>query len=361
MPTIHPPGVPAVSLHMENGAHPSAESVVDGFVCLESSASPLPLESRPPESLTPGQREILGQQFRARALSRVFNDCERTIETDHRDALHRLRSLAGGAGSADALLARVVSVLQAGRLTINFKADQLGGADDWIRRGEYVNCFALGDRPGQPAGYSVGRARMEERVLGFDSVLDSNPFRDYGRYADSRDATKRQRWFQWTSRPLYAALDYLNGPRGGAPHFGASYLVLADHMKQVSTFTPVDSYATSGLCDAIRPDKVCTWHHFPRLVAHAQNDLFGYNCLEHLCRAADGKTGSVHARYGKGGVGNHIEAQVHGRVRLDRDVKEVHISRMELDQLHFAKQRDDVIQAIKDKNAALGRPFFFLD
>lgn len=335
------------------------EPTVDDFVWVDDGPTPRPLAFCPPESLTPEQREQLGEQFRAQALDHVRQDCERTVEADRRAASRRLRGRAGGAEQAGALLDRVVSRLQASRLTINFRAERLLGSE-WFKRGEYLNCFTFGESPGQPLGYPVGRAQMEEHALGMRRALNCSPFREYGRFESACDATRRQRWFQPSSRPLYAALDFLDGPRGGARHYGGSFLVLADHMKDVATFTPVDSFATRFLRDAVTPDKVCTSKHFPRLVAHAQEDRIGYNCLKHLCRAADGLPGPIPAGYGAGGANNYIEAQIYGRIRFDRDVKEIHVSRAELDLLP-APRRTRLIDTLKAANQTMGRRFYIVD
>ncbi len=337
-----------------------AETTVDDFVWIAEPPSPRPLEFCAPESLTPAQREQLGERFRADVLDDIREDCERTSSADRHAAVKRLTGRARTAGQAEALLDRMVAMLQRSRLTINFKAEQLVQSDGWFKQDEYLNCFARGEGPGQPVGYSVGRAQMEESALGLSRTLNSSTCREYGRFESVADATRRQRWFQPGSRPLYAALDFLDGPRGGAQHYGGSYLVLEEHMKRMASFTPTDSFATRHLRNAVSPEKVCTWHHFPRLVRHAQNDLVGYNCLKHLCRAADGQVGPVPSGYGKGGANNYIEAQVYGRIRFECDVKEIHISLAELNDLPTQK-RDRLIATLAAANARMGRRFYIVD
>lgn len=332
---------------------------VDGFVPV--SAGPYPIEFSDPERLTPEQRQALGERFREAAFHQLRESCERTREADHRAALRRLRRHAGGAAQSEALLERVVSVLEGARITINFKAQTLiGRSDQWFRRGEYLNCFALGDSADRPPGYSVGRAQIEDSTLGLRGLIQGSPLGRYGRFESDTDATRRQRWFQPSSRPVYGALDFLNAPRGAASHYGQSYLVLADHMKRSSTFTPVDTFATRFLRTSVTPDQVCTADHFSRLVAHAQDDLLGYSCLKHLCRAAKGVSGPVPAGYGQGGANNYIEAQIFGPVRFDRDVKEIHISRAEFAALP-GPQRERLIAQLKAANAAMGRSFYLVD
>lgn len=307
--------------------------------------------------------EILGQRFRDVVLGQVVEDCERTLEKDRQDALKLLRNTFSGE-PAEALLDRMVALLQGSRLTINFKLHEVRELPALYKEREYKNCFAVGEARGQPPGYSVGRAQLEESTLGIRRLLQTSAFRDFGRYESERNATIRQPLFQWTSRPLYAALDFLKGPHGGASHYGKSFLVLAKHMRNVSTFSPVDTFATTRLvANAVTPDKVCTWHHFPRLVAHAQRDKFGYNCLRNLYLAATGQPKSPPpSGYGKGGQNNHIEAQVHGRLVFGRDVEAVHVSMDELHQLTLPGQRDKAIEAMKAENRELGRNVYvFID
>ena len=335
------------------------EPSADGFVLV--SGGPYPMEDCAPERLTPDQRRELGERFRDAAFRQLRDDCERTREMDHRAAARRLRSHAGGAAQAEALLDRVVATLQNARMTINFKAQTLvSRSDQWFQRGEYLNCFELGDSADRPAGYSVGRAQIEDSTLGLRRLINGSPLGRYGRFESGTDATRKQRWFQSASRPVYGALDFLNAPRGAASHYGQSYLVLADHVKQSATFTPVDTFATRILRNAVKPDQVCTAEHFPRLVAHAQDHPFGYSCLKQLCRAAKGDAGPIPAGYGQGGESNYIEAQIFGRVRFDRDVKEIHISRVELDALP-ALQRERLIERMKDANRRMARRFYFVD
>ena len=307
--------------------------------------------------------EILGQRFRDVVLGQVVDDCERTLEKDRHDALKLLRTTFRGE-PAEALLDRMVALLQGSRLTINFKLHEVRELPALYKEREYKNCFAVGEARGQPPGYSVGRAQLEESTLGIRRLLQTSAFRDFGRYESERNATIRQPLFQWTSRPLYAALDFLEGPHGGASHYGKSFLVLAKHMRNVSTFSPVDTFATTRLVtNAVTPDKVCTWHHFPRLVAHAQKDTFGYNCLRNLYLAANGQPKSpLPSGYGKGGQNNHIEAQVHGRLVFGRDVEAVHVSMDELHQLTLPGRRDKAIEAMKAENRELGRNVYvFID
>lgn len=307
--------------------------------------------------------EILGQRFRDVVLGQVFEDCERTLGKDRHDALKLLRNTFRGE-PAEALLDRMVALLQGSRLTINFKLHEVRELPALYKEREYKNCFAVGEARGQPPGYTVGRAQLEESTLGIRRLLQTSAFRDFGRYESESDATVRQPLFQWTSRPLYAALDFLKGPHGGASHYGKSFLVLAKHMRNVSTFSPVDTFATTRLVtNAVTPDKVCTWHHFPRLVAHAQKDTFGYNCLRNLYLAANGQPKSpLPSGYGKGGQNNHIEAQVHGRLVFGRDVEAVHVSMDELHQLTLPGRRDKAIEAMKAENRELGRNVYvFID
>lgn len=50
-----------------------------------------------------------------------------------------------------------------------------------------------------------------------------------------------------------------------------------------------------------------------------------------------------HPRYGLGGARNYIDAQIHGRIEIARDIDEVHISMEELDQLPLPGSKDRLL------------------
>ncbi|TDC27410.1 DUF3626 domain-containing protein [Streptomyces sp. 8K308] len=155
------------------------------------------------------------------------------------------------------------------RLTMNFHPDRLVGdrlvllkmAED----GVYCSQFVTGTSNGGLTAYPGGdRWRWESRVFG-------------GAY-DRAEAH---------ARPVYGALNYRRASVGGAPRFGSSHFRLAAHALERATFCYPDSSTDPS---AFGVASRCA------LIDLAQTD--GLDALD-----------------------GHIEAQIHGPVRLDRDVE----------------------------------------
>jgi len=292
------------------------------------------------------RRLICGQLFRGRALYEIFTRCERRVEDDRRRALAR-------AGGDECLLNGMLQALRDARLTINFNPVQLVQSLRPHLGSEWVNCFAFREKPGAPRGSNVGRAHMEEFALGLGELLGGN--QPYAEFA--RDCQERS--FQWTSRPCYAALDFLHGPKGGAPTYGSSFLVLHDRFKHVCSYSPVDTFA-QRLGRDVNPNELSTFFHLEALIGNCQDDWLGYSCLGSLKKKASGKDVPIHRNYGHGGRNNYIDVQVYARILLHRDVKEIHLSYEDLLQMSD-KQRQDVERNSADLNGKLGREFIIID
>ncbi|HEU5333853.1 MAG TPA: DUF3626 domain-containing protein [Actinocrinis sp.] len=156
------------------------------------------------------------------------------------------------------------------RVTLNFHPDRAADGQPPIleslgKQGVYLSQFATGTSNGGLTAYPGGdRWRWESRM--FDGAYDgAHP----------------------TQRPVYGALNYRRRSVGAAPRFGAAHLVLRAETLARSTFCYPDSSLN------------------PADVGVAQR--MG---LIPLALAAD-----VDA------LDDHIEAQVHGPVRLDTDVE----------------------------------------
>lgn len=100
-------------------------------------------------------------------------------------------------------------------------------------------------------------------------------------------------------RPVYGALDHRRGPLGGAPRFGSAYLRLTPEVLGRTSFCFPDSvfgpglFGTADACDLVR---------------HAEEYARGV------------REGADEARDG-GLLDAYVEAHVHGRVELARDVE----------------------------------------
>jgi hypothetical protein len=304
-----------------------------------------------------GDRErklIYGQLFRTRILQEIFTRCEKRAEVDRQKALAR-------AGGDEHLLNGMLRVLREARLTINFNPVQIEQSSSARIGDEVVNCFAFREKPGAPRGSNAGRAHMEEYVLGLGELLrGKQPYAEFGRYDSAGFGAGPARDFQWTSRPCYAALDFLHGPNGGAPTYGHSFLVLHDHFKHVCSYCPVDTFALRLGHANVRPNELSTFFHLETLIARCQDDPLGYSCLKSLKAKACGKDMPVHRNYGYGGRNNYIDAQVYARIVLHRDVKEIHFASKDLLQMP-AQQRQILERTRTDLNNRLGREFVFID
>ncbi|MFF0304706.1 DUF3626 domain-containing protein [Streptomyces sp. NPDC004562] len=155
------------------------------------------------------------------------------------------------------------------RVTMHFHPDRVAGsipilsrmAEDGVYRSQFVTGTSNGGLTAHPGG---DRWRWESRLFA-------------GAYDDATPDL----------RPVYGALNYLRDPIGGAPRFGSSYFRLRPETLPRATFCyPDSSAAPSSFGVAER----CS--------------------LLALAEAADIDP-----------LDGHIEAQIHGPVRFDRDVE----------------------------------------
>jgi Protein of unknown function (DUF3626) len=181
---------------------------------------------------------------------------------------------AGAARGAAAL--RHVAALSSGppldpglRITLNFHPDRLSAGlpilEALARDGAYHSQFVTGTGNGGLTAHPGGdRWRWESRIFG-------------GTYDDALPA----------ERPVYGALDVRRQVVGAAPRFGSSHLRLTGRALHRATFCYPDS--------AAEPTDfgVAAGTHLPALAAADERDA----------------------------LDDYIEAQVHGGVRLDRDVE----------------------------------------
>jgi uncharacterized protein DUF3626 len=155
------------------------------------------------------------------------------------------------------------------RVTLNFHPDrQADGVAVLValaREGTYVSQFVTGTSNGGLTGHPGGdRWRWESRI--FAGAYDDAPARD---------------------RPVYGALNFRNQPVGAAPRFGSAHFRLAAGTLERTTFCYPDSVREP-----------------------ADFGVAARMGLVPLAEAADTDA-----------LDDYIEAQVHGPVRLDRDVE----------------------------------------
>jgi hypothetical protein len=155
------------------------------------------------------------------------------------------------------------------RVTLNFHPDRVAGGmlaiEALARDGVYRSQFETGTSNGGLTAYPGGdRWRWERRIFG-------------GAYDDAPPAL----------RPKYGALNVRRKPAGGAPRFGSAHLRL----------TP-ETLARTTFC---YPDSVFEPEHF---------GVADKSALVELALADE-----------RDALDDYVEAQVHGEVRLDRDVE----------------------------------------
>ncbi|MFF3066897.1 DUF3626 domain-containing protein [Kitasatospora sp. NPDC057936] len=155
------------------------------------------------------------------------------------------------------------------RLTMNFHPDRIAGGEPVLVRmasdGRYHSQFVTGTSNGGLTARPGGdRWHWESRI--FAGAYDDAPPQE---------------------RPVYGALDFRCDPAGGAPRFGSSYFRLSAATLARATFCYPDSSTDPS---AFGVASRCA------LVELAEVD-------------------------GLDAVDGHIEAQIHGPVRFDRDVE----------------------------------------
>lgn len=151
------------------------------------------------------------------------------------------------------------------RVTLNFHPDRAGILDALADSGLYLSQFATGTSNGGLTAHPGGdRWHWESRIFGTAYDEASNP-----------------------ARPVYGALNFRHKPVGAAPRFGSAHLRLTADVLSRTTFC--------------YPDSTFEPTHF---------GVAGKMSLIELAEADQ-----------KDALDDYIEAQVHGPVRLDRDVE----------------------------------------
>lgn len=238
---------------------------------------------------------------------RAVDAVERRAVASRADDLARARDLFD-----DAWPALKDEFVRAGRLTINFHPDRItpsgvSVAEGLVDGGRYVSQFVTGISNGGRSAIPAGERHRWEHEL-FDGAYDD---------------------LEPVDRPVYGAFDLTHDPHGGSPRFGSSYLVLRPEVLARATLCVGDSHA--GPADVGTADAI-----LPILVGTAERR-----------RPEPGPTErieSLRTSFGDGiarrDLDDYVEAQVHGGVRLDRDVEAV-----VLDPSYIGTQVGDVLAA----------------
>lgn len=297
------------------------------------------------------RKKVYGRLFGKQVLAHIHSRCQRDADIIREKALRRISRECGAEIDCALLLNKMVDILQNARLTINFNAAKIDFVS-LLKNKEYLNSYALGCRPGDLPAYNVGRDSVETKAFELEKLADS-PYAPYGQTGGFSVAyTPNSKTFSPTSRPIYAALDFLSGENGGASAYGKSFFELNDNVKTYCTFSPFDIY---GHRFGLDTSKLSTFCHMENLIASCQNDFFGYNCFKSLVKMAKGEKFLAHSNYGTGYEGNYIEAHIHGDVCLFRDIKHVYLS---LQENSYSKSQ--LYDYAKQINQALNRDCIIL-
>lgn len=198
------------------------------------------------------------------------------------------------------------------RVALHFHPERLGKSglsvcEGFLRDGLYRNQFETGLSSGSPSGFAGGeRDLWEERLFG-------------GAY--------HCQGVQANDRPKYGALEIMYHPDGPAPRFGSCYFLLRPHVSSRSTFTFGGSHEDHA------PERTGTLETLDSVMAPLLSQLdrgeaaFGVDNLTvsgllaqlttGLCRPFRDPQDRPLGR----ALDSFIEAQVHGEIRLDKDVE----------------------------------------
>lgn len=242
----------------------------------------------------------------ARALA-WFRDHARGRRDSARATIRHVLRMADVAESA---FAAGVDVLRAhGRIVVHFHPDRLARdgeqvATALLRDGIYKSQFETGISSGSTSAHAGGARDAWERSL-YGGAYAAGVCED-------------------AERPTYGALDLLRHGDGPAPRFGSCQLVLRPHVLARCTFTWRDSHlepAERGTLDEL--DDVLAallLEVFERSDALGSGPLSVAGLVQRL-HALAAELGTPRERPMRGTLDHYIEAQIHGRVQLHRDVE----------------------------------------
>lgn len=227
---------------------------------------------------------------------------------------------------------KLVKHLQNSDLTINFKANEFfdGAAKDRL-----FNAFERNNTP----DYMGQRDRAEEGLFDYSNtrgksgtkgVLDR--VKKFGRYGANTNPS-----FAPSMRPKYAALNFASYREGAAKSYGRSCMILKDHVKHNCSFTDKDSFGYIG--NTSGASVVANYHHVSRLIVNMEERM-----LKALYNIATGNYLEA-VRFG-----GYIEAQVHGNILFNRDVKRICIDNMEMQATPNPDRLKDTIVQFAKKN-----------
>ena len=294
------------------------------------------------------KKETYAKIFQKTILKRADDRCSENHKDNYCKALNRLKAYChNNEQEAEKLLRQIIEVLHKSRITINFNSLNFDFLN-LLKKRELLNCFHFSDKPNEVSGYNIGRDSIETSTFEL-TKLNMSRYQSYALtkgFSLSKKPLNKD--FHPYSRPIYAALDFLNHQHGGAQQYGKSFFVLKDYVKQICTFSPFDTYGNRFQGDI---NKLCTYFSFENLIANCQNDFFGYNCLKSLIYKARNINFAIHNNYGTGAEGNYIECHIHGQILIERDIKHIFLSKRELNEMYLKKNITIILNLISEMNS----------
>jgi hypothetical protein len=148
-----------------------------------------------------------------------------------------------------------------------------------------------------------------------------------------------------TERPKYGALNLMLHPDGPSPRFGSCYFILKPEVSRRSTFTYLDSHQN--------PPEKGTYDEFDDIMAAllgevfardfgiGENGLMPDKLINHLITELPKTLSDPTDRMPSRNLNHYIEAQVHGEIRLNRDVETL-VSDPSFDRVEIGKVLDAV-------------------
>lgn len=271
------------------------------------------------------------KQIKNRYLTSLFfsNLASNSLkQTKHRDQRSDIKNINEVISPEEASFA--FKLLENARLTINFNAtsffkhySELAKKSDALIDQQLEEEFTYQNKYEASNVEHSRRLNNEKRFLAFESHLDeikkksgSTDLVDSSGKAFLSDASHKE--FDPSMRPKYGALDFLGeeyAPNGPATSYGRSYFVMKDYVKDKSTFTAGDSGQLRP-----SPDAVSTRHDFTNVLRYASPEL-----LELLLQP----TFFQERGYNNAPL-NYVEAQIHMKLHLLRDVKSIYLDPSEL-------------------------------
>jgi hypothetical protein len=206
----------------------------------------------------------------------------------------------------------VAGIRAEARIALHFHPERLGRnaksvVESLLSGGVYKNQFEAGLSSGSPSAFPGGERDMwESRLFG-------------GAYHGTEVLS--------SGRPKYGALDVMRHPDGPAPRFGSCYFLLRPDVACRSTFTFGGSHEDCAL------DRTGTLTTFDLVMAPLLSQLqrghgaFGVSdltvarCLNQLAHGLSEPISDPRSRPLGRALDSFIEVQVHGDIRLGKDVE----------------------------------------